>query len=48
MLTSGVAINAWISHFVIAPPLIIEKNEIDAGIAAFDDALSIADVLVKE
>ncbi len=47
MLASGVAINAWISHFVIAPPLIIEKSEIDAGIAAFDDALSIADVLVK-
>ncbi len=46
MLASGVAINAWISHFVIAPPLIVEKSEIDSGIAAFDDALSIADALV--
>jgi taurine---2-oxoglutarate transaminase len=47
MLASGVAINPWISHFVIAPPLIIEKSEIDAGIAAFDGALSIADALVE-
>jgi taurine--2-oxoglutarate transaminase len=47
MLVSGVAINAWISHFVIAPPLIIEKSEIDAGIAAFDDALSVADALIE-
>src|ERR1700723_2105684 len=29
MLKRGVSIQAWISHFVIAPPLIIEKAEID-------------------
>src|SRR6516165_10765830 len=29
MAKSGVAINPWVSHFVIAPPLIIEKHEID-------------------
>lgn len=46
-LASGVAINAWISHLVIAPPLIIEKNEIDVGIAALDDALNIADKLAE-
>jgi taurine--2-oxoglutarate transaminase len=45
MLAAGVAIQAWISHFVIAPPLIIEKREIDLGIQALDDALSLADAL---
>ncbi len=45
MLAAGVAIQAWISHFVIAPPLIIEKHEIDLGIQALDDALSLADAL---
>ena len=48
MAKSGVAINPWISHFVIAPPLIIEKNEIDQGVAALDKALAIADGAVEE
>ncbi len=39
MMKKGVAINAWLSHFVIAPPLIIEKAEIDQGVAALDEAL---------
>ncbi len=43
MMTKGVYVQAWVSHFVIAPPLIISKEEIDAGVRAFDDALSIAD-----
>jgi taurine---2-oxoglutarate transaminase len=36
-----------VSHFVIAPPLIIKKEEIDFGIAAMDEALAIADALVE-
>jgi taurine---2-oxoglutarate transaminase len=48
MMKAGVAINPWISHFVIAPPLIIEKSEIDFAVAAFDSALSIADGYVEE
>lgn len=48
MAKSGVAINSWISHFVIAPPLIIEKQEIDLGVAALDKALAIADGAVEE
>jgi taurine--2-oxoglutarate transaminase len=48
MMKAGVAINPWISHFVIAPPLIIEKSEIDFAVAAFDSALSIADACVEE
>lgn len=48
MLKAGVAVNPWISHFVIAPPLIIEESEIDLAIAAFDDALAVADRSVEE
>ena len=47
MMAAGVAIQAWVSHFVIAPPLIIQKSEIDMGVAALDEALSAADVLVE-
>jgi len=43
MMKNGVFIQAWISHFVIAPPLIITKEEIDVGIKALDAALAIAD-----
>jgi taurine--2-oxoglutarate transaminase len=45
-MKSGVALQAWVSHFVIAPPLIIEESEVDAGVAAFDAALSIADAAI--
>lgn len=47
MLAQGVTIQAWISHFVIAPPLIVTKEEIDFGIAALDEHLGIADALVE-
>jgi taurine--2-oxoglutarate transaminase len=47
MMTKGVFIQAWVSHFVIAPPLIITKEEIDMGIKALDDALSLADAEVE-
>lgn len=47
MMKNGVAINAWLSHFVIAPPLIIEREQIDAGVAALDEALTLADGLVE-
>lgn len=45
-LKRGVALQAWVSHFVIAPPLIIEESEVDEGVAALDAALSIADAAV--
>ena len=38
---------AWVSHFVIAPPLIVTKEELDLGIAALDRHLGIADALVE-
>jgi taurine--2-oxoglutarate transaminase len=45
-LADGVIIQAWVSHFVIAPPLIVTKEEIDRGIAGLDKHLAIADALV--
>jgi taurine---2-oxoglutarate transaminase len=46
MLADGVTIQAWVSHFVIAPPLIVTKEEIDLGIAALDAHLGLADAAV--
>lgn len=43
MMKKGVFIQAWVSHFVIAPPLIITKEEIDIGVKALDEALAMAD-----
>jgi taurine---2-oxoglutarate transaminase len=48
MMNAGVAINAWISHFVIAPPLIIEKSEIDFGVSVLDQALELADTYSED
>ena len=39
----GVYCVGWISHLVIAPPLIITEAEIDDGVRALDEALSVAD-----
>jgi len=47
MMADGVAQQAWVSHFVIAPPLIVTKEELDLGIASLDQHLSIADALVE-
>ncbi len=47
MLQNGVAVQAWISHFVIAPPLIIEKDDIDLGVSALDVALELADAQTR-
>jgi taurine--2-oxoglutarate transaminase len=47
MMVNGVCIQSWMSHFVIAPPLIITKEELDHGVAALDEALSIADEQVE-
>jgi taurine---2-oxoglutarate transaminase len=46
MLADGVTIQAWVSHFIIAPPLIVTKEEIDLGIATLDKHLGIADAAV--
>lgn len=43
MMGNGVYLQSWMSHFVIAPPLIITKEELDRGVAALDEALHLAD-----
>lgn len=43
LLEQGVYCIGWMSHFVIAPPLIITEAEMDEAVAAFDKALEIAD-----
>jgi taurine--2-oxoglutarate transaminase len=45
MLADGVTIQAWVSHFVIAPPLIITREQIEQGIDTLDRHLHIADEL---
>ena len=42
-LGDGVIIQAWVSHFVIAPPLIVAREEIDRGIEVLDRHLHIGD-----
>lgn len=42
-MKNGVSVQSWVSHLVIAPPLIITKEEIDIGVKAIDEALVIAD-----
>ncbi|WP_437731519.1 aminotransferase family protein [Sorangium sp. So ce1335] len=39
----GVSVMGWVSHLLVAPPLIISEAEIDEGIAALDAALDVAD-----
>ena len=46
-MSDGVAQQAWVGHFVIAPPLIVTREELDFGIAALDKHLAIADALVE-
>jgi taurine--2-oxoglutarate transaminase len=45
MMKNGVFVQAWVSHFVLAPPLIITNDEIDLAVKVLDDALHIADDL---
>ncbi len=45
MLADGVIMQAWVSHFVIAPPLIVTREELDRGIDALDRHLEMADAL---
>ena len=46
-MADGVILQAWVSHFVIAPPLIITLAEIDRGIDTLDRHLALADVLLE-
>ncbi len=43
LMKKGIFVQTWVSHFIIAPPLIITKEELDFVVEAFDEVLSIAD-----
>jgi taurine--2-oxoglutarate transaminase len=46
LLKEGVSMIGWMSHLVVAPPLIITEDQLDECIAALDVALKITDDLV--
>jgi len=43
MMKEGVFCIGWVSHLIIAPPLVVTREELDRGLAALDHALAIAD-----
>jgi len=43
----GVSAMGWVSHLVLAPPLIITEEQLDEGLSALDAALAIADEKVE-
>jgi taurine--2-oxoglutarate transaminase len=43
LLEQGIYCVGWMSHFVLAPPLVVTEAEMDECVAAFDKALEIAD-----
>ena len=43
MMKEGVYCISWVSHLIVAPPLIITREELDRGLAVLDRALSVAD-----
>ncbi|MCI4337278.1 MAG: aminotransferase class III-fold pyridoxal phosphate-dependent enzyme [Thermoplasmata archaeon] len=47
MMADGVYAFAWVSHLILAPPLIITREELDRGIDALDRGLTIADAQVR-
>ena len=42
-MENGVYLNTWITHFIIAPPLIISKEELLKGLEVVDECLKISD-----
>ena len=42
-MKNGTHVNSWVNSLIIAPPLIIKKEEIDEGLMAIDHALQISD-----
>ena len=48
LLKKGIFVQSWVSHFIIAPPLIITKEELDFAVAAFDEVLAIADAEIEK
>jgi len=43
MMAEGVYCMTWVSHLIVAPPLIITRPELDRGLEVLDRALDVAD-----
>ena len=43
MMKEGVYCVSWVSHLVLAPPLIVTREELDRGLDVLDRALAVAD-----
>jgi taurine---2-oxoglutarate transaminase len=43
MMKEGVYCVSWVSHLIIAPPLIVTREELDHGLEVLDRALRVAD-----
>lgn len=43
LLKRGVSVLAWVSHLVVAPPLVVTEEQLDEAVAALDAALVVAD-----
>jgi taurine---2-oxoglutarate transaminase len=43
MMKEGVFCIGWVSHLVVAPPLIVTREELDRGLEVLDRALAVAD-----
>jgi taurine--2-oxoglutarate transaminase len=42
LMRNGVYLMNWLSHFVVAPPLIVTEKQIDEGVDALDKSLRLA------
>jgi taurine---2-oxoglutarate transaminase len=47
MLHEGVYCVSWVSHLVVAPPLIVTREELDHGLDVLDRSLAVADAKVS-
>ncbi|MBI4422277.1 MAG: aminotransferase class III-fold pyridoxal phosphate-dependent enzyme, partial [Elusimicrobia bacterium] len=43
LMARGVFLMGWISHLIVAPPLIVSEAELERGLAALDQSLALAD-----
>ncbi|MGI0130835.1 MAG: aspartate aminotransferase family protein [Thermoplasmata archaeon] len=43
MMKDGVYCVSWVSHLIVAPPLIVTREELDHGLEVLDQALRVAD-----
>ena len=47
MMKDGVYCVGWVSHLIVAPPLIVTREELDRGLEVLDRALAIADAAAE-